>query len=730
MFFGQTIIILAGVCATTSLLAYALAGRRPLGIKLGRICFALLGVLVTAAAVYLLYLFLTHRFDFRYVFAYSSLDLPMKYTISSFWGGQEGTFLLWLLFGALLGWAVIARSRHYERWAMVFYLLVQLFLIAVLIVRSPFAPTGFEAADGRGLNPLLQNPWMVIHPPIVFLGFAALAIPFGYAMGSLVVKDYVSFPRLVFPWVAVGVVTLGTGIFLGGYWAYKTLGWGGYWGWDPVENSSLIPWLVALALLHGLLIQKRGPRLVKTNLGLAIFALALVIYGTFLTRSGVLADFSVHSFTDLGINAYLVGFLLLLVTVCPVLLIVRTRSIITEKLDSSPTSRDSGLTLGLLILLATALLVLLGTSAPLLTRLFGDPANVDLSYYQAISIPAGLALLLLLIVVPFTRAGNTAKAELFQRMLWPGVAAAIITIITILLVDLRFADVSLIFLGVWAAGANVLAVLLMPRKTISHMGGRIAHIGLAAMVLGIVASSNYSSVQRVGLQTGVPENVMGYEMTYISRVDAPRLEDSYLNVRLASAGDTIYARPQVFVSEFTNAEMRHPHVVEGPAGDLYLAPLDLQVLEESGGQARLELVRDKPAPFGEYTFTFQTFEMGEHSQEEIAVGARLQVAGPTDTVIAVPRYISGAGGAVRSPEEQVPGTGLRVFLEGIAVENRSVLLRIVDPARANEPGKEVLTLEVTRKPLISLVWLGLVLMTLGASISFFRRWSQLEVRNG
>jgi len=730
MIAGQTIIILAGMCATVALLAYALAGTRPSGMKLGRFCFAALTLLVSTASAYLLYLFLTHRFDFRYVYAYSSLDLPLKYVISSFWGGQEGTFLLWLFFGVMLGWAVIARARHYERWAMVFYLLGQIFLIVVLIVRSPFAPTGFAAADGRGLNPLLQNPWMVIHPPIVFLGFAALALPFSYAMGSLVLKDYISFPRLVFPWVAVGVLTLGTGIFLGGYWAYKTLGWGGYWGWDPVENSSLIPWLVTLALLHGLLLQKRGPKLVKTNLALAMLALVLVIYGTFLTRSGVLADFSVHSFTDLGINAYLVGFMLLLVIACPGLLVFRARGIATEKLDPSPTSRDFGLTLGLSILLMTALLVLLGTSAPLLTRVVGEPANVDLSYYQAISIPAGVALLLLLIVVPFTRSGGTPGVELSRRLLWPGVAAAILSIGIMLPVNLRFADVSLVFFGLWAVGTNIQAIMFMPRKTLLHMAGRLAHIGSALMILGIIASSDYGTTRRLELRTGVPEKAMGYEITYLSRVEAPRVEDSYLDVRLVAGNDTIYARPQVFLSTFTNAEMRHPHVVEGLAADLYLAPLDVRVIEEAGGRKTMELVRGRPVVFGEYVITFEAFDMNVHSPEEISVGARLVFAGFQDTVKVTPRYTSGADGQVYASKEPVPGTGLTVSLERIMVESRTVQIQLDDPTRANASGTELLTLDVSRKPLVFLVWLGLGLMVFGAALSFLRRWSQRQTGNG
>lgn len=725
MVFGPTLIILAGVLATASLLVYALAGQQSSGVRLARGFYAVVTALVTAASAYLMYLFVAHRFEFHYVFAYSSLDLPLKYTISSFWGGQEGTFLLWLLCGTWLGWTIITRAKHYERWTMVYYLVVQIFLIVLLVVRTPFAPTGIEAADGRGLNPLLQNPWMVIHPPIVFLGFAVLALPFAYALASLTIKDYASFPRLVFPWATLSVVTLGAGTFLGGYWAYKTLGWGGYWGWDPVENSLLIPWIISVALLHGLLLQRRKSKLVKTNLFLAMLSLLLVVYGTFLTRSGVLADFSVHSFTDLGINAYLVGFILLLAVFCPGLLLWRSRSIKTERLDLSLTSRDFGLIVGILLLLTIGFLICTGTSAPLLTRIFGDPANVSMSYYHAISIPSGIFLLLLLVIIPFTLPGGTSGGDLVKKITWPAVAAAALSIGVIIFVDLRLSDLVLIFLASGALGANIYAVILLPRVKLARLGGYLAHLGFAVMVLGIVASSNYDSAQRVSLITGVPETVMGYEISYRGAIGKSRVEEGYLELELVSGGRKQVARPKMYFSDFTQSVMRSPHVIEGLTQDLYLSPVDLRVIEEPGGRAHLTLVQGKPEPYGNYTFTFDEFSAGDHAADRISVSARLTVTGPDDTVTVSPQYVSGPGSQVSSPEVSIPGTELKISLTGILVESRSVHLHIDDLTQENAAlGKELLTLDVSRKPLMSLVWLGVAIITLGSLVSFSSRSSR------
>jgi cytochrome c-type biogenesis protein CcmF len=274
-----------------------------------RIIYWFLFGMVLIAIINLLQLFLTDQFQYSYVASYSSSDLsnewPHFYKLSALWAGQQGTFLLWLVFGLTLGFWVKSKARENEGWGMLFYILGQTFLLVLTIVSNPFEKMNFIPADGQGLNPLLQNYWMQIHPPIVFIGFAAACIPFAFAMAALATNRYDDWVRQTMPWVVFTVVTLGLGIFLGGYWAYETLGWGGYWAWDPVENASLIPWLVGIALVHGMVVEKSRGTWRRTNLFLAITLFLLIVYGTFLTRSGVLADFSVHSFVDLGYNNFL-----------------------------------------------------------------------------------------------------------------------------------------------------------------------------------------------------------------------------------------------------------------------------------------------------------------------------------------------------------------------------------------------------------------------------------------
>ncbi len=349
--------------------------------------YVLMTMAVVVASGLLMYLLVAHDYRLHYVWAYSDNLLPLHYLISTFWGGQEGSFLLWIFWGVLLGLPLMRFARAYESRVMVVYNMTLLSLLLLLIRQDPFRfHEGLTAAmipmDGQGLNPLLQNPWMVIHPPIMFIGYASLGIPFAFAIAALWMKRYDEWTKISMPWVLVSLATLGTAIMLGGYWAYETLGWGGYWGWDPVENASFVPWLATLALTHGMLLQRGRNRFRRLNLVLAISAFLLVVYATFLTRSGVLADFSVHSFVDLGITGMLVfnmGFFLLMSVG---LLMYRWREIPTEVGEEPFMSRTIFFVIGILLTILLGLVVLLGTSAPLISRLWGQPAQVGPDFYN------------------------------------------------------------------------------------------------------------------------------------------------------------------------------------------------------------------------------------------------------------------------------------------------------------------------------------------------------------
>lgn len=722
MSFGDLFLYLAALlCAVAIVAGVRASGRMAKWLNPAYIGMT---VCLTLATGYLLYLFLAHRFEFSYVAAYSSRDLPLGYLISSLWAGQQGTFLLWAFLGAVVGLFVIRRRTPLTPWVIVYFVITELFLIVLMLVRSPFETTTVVPADGHGLNPLLQDPWMVIHPPIVFLGYAALAIPFAYALAALTTRRFSDFATQVFPWVAFSVASLGAGVFIGGFWAYKVLGWGGYWGWDPVENSSLIPWLTALALLHGLILFRMQPKLLKTNVGLALVSYLLVVYGTFLTRSGVLADFSVHSFTDLGINAYLIVYMIGVTALAFVALMVRTKGVPTVPISRAVNSREFGLVFGILLLVMTSALVLIGTSAPLLTKIAGQPSNVAMSYYNMISIPMAMLIALTLIVSPFLIFGVTPWRDLF-RNIFPSLMVAIaVTIVAIFLGVTQWQHLVLILGATGAFMSNLLALIRFSEWKLTRMAGHLTHFGFGLMLLGVLGSSAYSVSQRLNLRPGQPQSALGYEVTFNRRVESSSANQGYLDLTMEHDGTRFNAKPKLYYSDYTNSEMRNPSIIKGVLEDIYVAPMDFQ--QGDSGNV-IELVKGKPKTVGDWTLTFKRFSMDNHDTSgAMTVSAEVGAKRGNDTSTVILAMSSGPSGMTPVPVT-IPGTDVRLSLGGMKVEAQTIRIAIDDPHKAMAASTEVLTLDLATKPLVSLVWAGVIIITLGSVLSFWRRWREAEI---
>ncbi len=480
-------------------------------------------VLMTAAIVVvsglLMYLLVTHDYRLHYVWAYSDNLLSLRYLISSFWGGQEGSFLLWIFWGVLLGLPLIRLAKAYESRVMVFYNLTLLSLIMLLLKQDPFRfhdqlTASMIPMDGQGLNPLLQNPWMVIHPPIMFIGYASLAIPFCFALAALWMKRYDEWTKVSIPWVLVSVGTLGTAIMLGGYWAYETLGWGGYWGWDPVENASLVPWLATVALTHGMLLQRSRKRFRRLNLVLAVMAYLLVVYATFLTRSGVLGDFSVHSFVDLGITGWLVFNMVFFLAVSIGLLAWRWREIPTEVGDEPFLSRTIFFVVGIILLILIGGIVLVGTSAPLISRLWGEPAQVGPDFYNRVGYWLAVAFAAFLGVTPFlgwTRADEGAARK------FAVVAAATAGLLAVGMFLGLNGWRGALYVGavLFCVVANSWALFLKGRQ--GHWraaGGTMAHVGMGLMMLAFLTTGWLDREAKVRLEQDQPEEILGYTLTF------------------------------------------------------------------------------------------------------------------------------------------------------------------------------------------------------------------------
>src|SRR6266496_3059147 len=503
MYFWPGVIALWGalLAGLASIYFYFRADRgQAEALSLARNAYAAFATCIVAAAGTLMALLLQHRFDISYVNSYSSRDLPIYFLISTFWAGQEGSFLLWCFWGAIIGLIVWRSAREQEAPVMIVYLATFLGLVAILCKQSPFKLLPPPApADGVGLNPLLQDPWMVIHPPVMFLGFASLSVPFSFAIAALWKKRWDGWVTRAIPWAPLTFVTLGTAILMGGYWAYKTLGWGGYWGWDPVENTSLVPWLFTAALVHGMFLQRVRQRHRKINLILACSAFATILYGTFLTRSGVLADFSVHSFIDLGITGWLVGILVAFVALSIGLIAIRWRSIpVLAEEEPGLLSRGVLFILGIASFCALAFVILLGTSAPLLTRLSGNPSQVQTSFYARTATPAALLLLVLSGLVPFVSWKAASARELLGNALRSLAVGAGVVLLALVLGARDPARLVLLFVSGFGADMNLRAVLRKAKNgKLGGAGGYLAHVGVGIMLAGIVVFSLHAGSQSV-----------------------------------------------------------------------------------------------------------------------------------------------------------------------------------------------------------------------------------------
>jgi cytochrome c-type biogenesis protein CcmF len=711
-------------------------GRKDL-LPLARTLYAAYATCVVAASAMLMTLLLQHRFDVSYVNSYSSTDLPLHFLISTFWAGQEGSFLLWCLWGSLIGLFVWRSAKEQEAPVMVVYLATFLGLIAILCRQSPFkflpppAPT-----DGVGLNPLLQDPWMVIHPPIMFIGFASLSVPFSFAIAALWKKRWDGWIVRALPWALLTFLTLGTAILMGGYWAYKTLGWGGYWGWDPVENTSLVPWLFTAALVHGMFLQRVRKRHRKINLILACTAYAAILYGTFLTRSGVLADFSVHSFIDLGITGWLVAILGTFVVGSIALLAWRWRSIpVVEEEESPLLSRSVLFILGIAVFCALATVILLGTSAPILTRLSGTPSQVQTSFYAKTTAPAGFLLVFLAALVPFVSWKGDQFGEFLKSARRSLIVAAVLTLVAVGFGARKPGTLVLLFTAFFAADMNLRAVLRKARNAkFGGAGGYLAHVGVGIMLAGVVISGAYAKSQRVTLPVNVPKKAGGATLTFLRVLPGTAERKQAMEIKVDTPrGKSFYAYPKMYENSRTGQLMANPSIASSPITDLYIAPQQYDPGQPETVGRDVRLTKGTTTNIDGIGYTFRDFNADRSAmmrgEKTVLVLTDLTIT-PADGVnrdVTI-KYVFHMDGREAEAEEVdlpgVPGGKARVL--AVSPNDGAVMLRLRGVSK--DPGQEFqaatvesLSVDVTRKPLISLVWGGFYVMMAGGILAFVKR---------
>ncbi len=691
--------------------------------------FFALSIVLAAAMLFLA----LYRRDFRieYVYQYSGLELPLNYQLSAFWAGQKGSFLIWLLWAALLGLPLRRAAGRDEPTVMIVYILTALGLLFILVRENPFVMLPEAPPDGAGLNPLLQDSWMVIHPPVMFIGYAATAIPFAFAVAAMWRRDTSKWAARALPWTLGGFMVLGAAILMGGYWAYRTLGWGGYWGWDPVENASFIPWLIGIVLIHGLYLERTRKRFRRMNLVIACLIYLSVLYGTFLTRSGVLADFSVHSFVDLGISGWLIALMAFFAGVSVYLLITRLPKVETEPNVDPALSRGSLLVMATIVVGLAALVITFGTSAPLLTGWFMErPGQVGPEFYNTVNSPLALLMAFLLILVPFFTWREMAAKDL-PRQLLPsflgGLVAAIIG--AVFGVHSPF-HVIFLFLAAWALSANLQKVVTMVRTSgLKGAGGYLAHVGVGVMLIGILASSAYDHSIKVTLPQGVPVAVTeDMQLTFTHFIPRKGFERERMEVVVKRPnGETFNLYPKLFVNDRTNQLMVNPDIRKTFLQDLYISPIEYLPPEDPSEMVPLELAKGEMAKVGEVDIRFVDLVIDKDQDpmvllaagKPVELAARLEIVRKGQKQEVIARYRFSNTGRVESPPAQMPGRGF-VAMTGIDPRGGRIALDVLGATSEARPAR--LSIDVTRKPLIFLVWAGIYVILAGGAISTFERW--------
>ncbi len=684
---------------------------------LARYLFMAAGASITLALGILFILIWQHDFRVAYVFSYSSSDLPLHYLIASLWGGQEGTFLLWIFFTSIMGLVLMRTARDFETGTMFF---VNLFLISILLIllkKPPFEYLPVFRAEGAGLNPLLQDFWMTIHPPIMFVGFSAALFPFVFGLTGLVERKYLSWAEQARKWTLFAWLALGVSLVMGGYWAYKTLGWGGFWAWDPVENSSFIPWIFLAAQVHVLFIKRRRQGLMRFSLLAVCMTFWSVLYGTFLTRSGVLADFSVHSFVDLGINNFLIGGLFFFIGLSLFLLVFRWQDIKPQPSYSTVASRSYLVSLAVVILFLGGILTLLGTSAPLLTRVTGNPSNVGIPYYFATMTPIAIVVLLLLALFPNFRWNQGLSRPL---LLVSGAVVGAVTVLVLLISGVTSSVLYLALFGaaVWAMVSNGFLLIYTWRNK-EFKPFLLAHVGVAVALVGAAVSAGFESKKTVTLPQGETVQEMQHTMRFTNVVETPRGFDCHVEV--STAKDEFLA---VLPHEFPKNQegvMKKPHVEKYLGYDLYISPLALQQPEgESPGT--LTLSKGESASLDKYEITFHDFELGSHGEESMAEAAALVTVAYDGKEESLEPTIRLSGGELETTAAQFDYDRGTLVIAGVNPDNGTVMLRVQgDFLPSADLNTASLVIEVSEKPLINLFWLGTILVFVSGGLSMRER---------
>jgi cytochrome c-type biogenesis protein CcmF len=772
--------------------------------NLGRIGFFINFASIIGIGVTLFYLILGHYFEYYYVQSHSSKQLPVYYIVSAFWEGQEGSFWLWAFWQSFLGALLIWKAKTWERPVMTVVAFSQVFLTSMLlgveilgerIGSSPFillrdamdlkaqAPVVFAnpenyknylkfITDGKGLNPLLQNYWMVIHPPTLFLGFASMVVPFAYGVAALWQKRYKEWIKPAMPWTLFAVMVLGTGIIMGSFWAYEALNFGGFWAWDPVENASLIPWLTLIGAVHVMIAYKNTGHAYFTAIALVFLSFLLVLYASFLTRSGILGDTSVHSFTDMGMFGHLILYNVVFAAIAVVLIVVRWKELPITTKDEETYSREFWMFIGALVVTVACIQVIFSTSVPVFNKAFGtnfSPPIDAVKYYNQWQAPFAVLITLISGFSQYLKYKRTDPRKFYSSLVSAILFALVLTAGLVWVADIYTNTMYILitFSCVFAILSNAAILYQAFGGKAKLAGSAVAHIGFAFLILGALISAATNKPISINANNFIPvkdfektekpgENIMLYKnepkemgkytVTYVSDTTEapntiytlnfkvldketgkvkedfnlhPHVQDNEKMGLIASPDTKHYLTYDVYTHITSAAIKQESHGDhEGHSDDEnYKAPRIVKVsagdtIHTSSGVVTVKALNNKPVAKDLVL-----------AQGDYAVGLPLEINSAGKIYNAEPMFLI-KGNNTFDFARKVEELDLKFRFSKVLPDEKKVELQIFEKP---QQAKDWVVFKAIEFPFINLYWAGTIVMVVGFILSIFRRRKEAKI---
>ncbi|MES2591822.1 MAG: cytochrome c biogenesis protein CcsA [Bacteroidota bacterium] len=754
--------------------------------RIARIAFRAHGLSVIGIVATLFIMLQKHYFEYEYVWHHSNKEMPMRYILSCFWEGQEGSFLLWTFWHVVLGLILQRSAKKFEAPVMAVISLVQAFLTSMLlgififehrIGSNPFTvllrehpdfasiplfdnPNYLEKLDGRGLNPLLQNYWMTIHPPTLFLGFALTVVPFAYAIAGLWKKQFTEWMKPALPWAFFGVMILGTGVLMGGAWAYEALSFGGFWAWDPVENASLVPWLTLVGAAHVMLINRTKAQSLFITFFLTIITFVLILYSTFLTRSGILGESSVHAFTDLGMSGQLLIYLLFFLLLGVVLIAVNWKHFPKQKEEEGIWSREFWMFVGAVVLLVSSFQIIFYTSMPVWNKLFDlnkAPAKDVIDFYNSWQLPFAFLVTLLIAVTQFFKYKETELKFFVRKISLSFFIALIFTLVAAYILNFsKLFYAALLFSSVFAITANADYMWRVLNGKVKKAGASISHIGFALILLGALIStskkevisqnSSGKSIESLGEKMSNNDNIL---LTQGDTLPMGRYFVTYIGKRFE--GINIYFDVDYFTKKtdgslekaFTLAPLvqtnpRMGNVAEPDTRhfltfDVYthVTYADLESLKDKKAETKDEYAQAKNFTMkqGDTIFSSNAIIIFDSLstnvdrvrynlvKDDIAVMAHLRVLDVAKKHTATPVYVI-HNNMIQPISSKVDELGLQFMFWKINPKDGKIEISVQEK---KENVRDFIVMQAMIFPYINILWLGCFVMIIGTVLAIWER---------